>query len=86
MKSAKSLAVAAAIALASLTFASEAFAGVSIYFGPGGGYYGGPYYGYGYGYYPHAYPYYGYSYYPRYSYGYGPYWGGHWQRHWRRWH
>lgn len=47
MKSTRSLAVAAAIALASLTFASEAFAGVSIYFGPGG-YYGG-YYPYGYG-------------------------------------
>ena len=56
MKSAKSLAVAAAIALAWLTFASEAFAGVSIYFGPGGGYYGGPYYGYGYGYYPRRIP------------------------------
>ena len=66
MTSAKSLAIAAAVALASLTFASEAIAGVSIYFGPGGGYYGGPYYGYGYGYYPHAYPYYSYGYYPRY--------------------
>jgi hypothetical protein len=65
MKRSKLLAVAAAIAVASVTIASEAFAGVSIYIGPGGGYYGGCYPYYGYGYYP------GYAYtYPYYSYGY----------------
>jgi hypothetical protein len=88
MKRAKLLAVTAAITFASLIFVSEAFAGVSIYVGPGGGYYGGyyPYYGYGYGYYPgytYAYPYYSYGYYPGYAYR---YWGGPWRRHWRRWH
>jgi hypothetical protein len=85
MKRAKLLAVAAAIAFASVSFASEAFAGVTgviIYLGPGY-----PYYGYGYcpGY-AYTYPYYSYGYYPRYAYGYGPYWRGHWRRHSRRWH
>ena len=85
MKRAKLLAVTAAIAFASVSFASEAFAGVTgviIYLGPGY-----PYYGYGYcpGY-AYTYPYYSYGYYPRFAYGYGPYWRGHWRRHWRRWH
>jgi hypothetical protein len=87
MKRAKLQAIAAAIAFASVSFTSEAFAGVSIYVGPGG-YYGGYYPYYGYGYYPgyaYTYPYYGYGYYPGYAYGYGPYWR-HWRRHWRRWH
>ena len=74
MTSAKSLAITAAVALVSLTFASEAIAGVSIYLGPG-------YYGYGCGGYAYTYPYYSYGYYPGYAYGYG-----HWRRHWRRWH
>jgi hypothetical protein len=80
MKRAKLLAVVAAIAFASVTFASEAFAGVTgviIYLGPGY-----PYYGYGYC----PYPYYSYGYYPRYAYGYGPYWRRRWRRHGRRWH
>ena len=80
MKRAKLLAVAAAIAFVSVSFASEAFAGVTgviIYLGPGYGYCPG--YGY-----PN--PYYSYGYYPRSAYGYGPYWRGHWRRHWRRWH
>jgi hypothetical protein len=72
MTSAKSLAVATAVALASLTFGSEGIAGVSIYLGPG-------YYGYGCGGYAYTYPYYSYGYYPG-------YWGGHWRRHSRRWH
>jgi hypothetical protein len=77
MTSAKSLAIAAAVSLASLTFASEAIAGVSIYLGP---------YGYGCGGYAYAYPYYSYGYYPGYAYAYGPYWGGPRRGHWRRWH
>ena len=72
MTSAKSLAIAAAVALASLTFASEAIAGVSIFLGPG--YYGIWLWGIAY-----TYPYYSYGYYPGYAYGYGPYRGGHWR-------
>jgi len=75
MKRAKLLALAIAIAFASVTLASEAFAGVTgviIYLGPGYGYCPG---------YAYTYPYYSYGYYPRYAYGYGPYRTGHWRRH-----
>ena len=71
MKRAKLLAVAVAIAFASVTFASEASAGVTgiiIYLGQN------PYV-----YCPH--PSYSYGYYTRYAYGYVPYRRGHWGRH-----
>ena len=70
MERAKLLAVAVAIAFASVTFASEAFArdGIIIYLGQ-----------VPYGYCPH--PYYSYGYFPRYAYGYGPYRRGHLRRY-----